>query len=129
MWTFQLDLKQSCIRKRNEAAEDLLHYILDSVDCPKELDQATVFRHLKILEKAQDKIIEYSPYHEGKDNYFLTIARALEDCAKAPFFSKLGMIELILSFLPDNSSFKIAIETKIHNATCWQNHFLDEKWE
>ena len=39
MWTFKLDLNQSCIRKRNEAAEDLLHYILDSVDCPKELDQ------------------------------------------------------------------------------------------
>ena len=88
-----------------------------------------MFRHLKILEKAQDKIIEYSPYHEGKDNYFLTIARALKNRAKGPFFSKLEMIKLVLGFLLDHSSFKIAIETKIHNATCWQNHFLDEKWE
>ena len=121
MLSFTLNWQQSCLRKRNEAAEELFHYIYDGLDDPRNLTRDKTFYLLKALKSAQNKVDDWV----GRTDDFLHIYRTLAAMEKNSL-TLFEIVQKVVEIMAEDD-FKSAIKSQLTNLTSWQAKILHSR--
>lgn len=124
---FEVDWRESCKRRRDTAAENLIHFISDGIEDPdnQDLSKAKVLDLLDNLLKAQEKV-QFWNHNDRTSADWFAISRCQHRLQRNQY-TKLSMIKEILRMFSDNSS-RQALERQLEWCDHWKKEQLKGTW-